>query len=391
MRILKGRIVIAFFLIVWPTVAWPQTPGGPQSAQQAPRNLSQDDQFLTLLRTRDAQFALIVEMKKIVAYHDNFRSRLARVLDGARVQTLDREQVKNRIDSELARLEKLENDANAIDDLNAKINLVSRFDADFPLRIRARVRGSAPFSPRALEIDEQPLFTQRERAYAIEVFQNVSTENREWLSTYEKLFTDVEAKLGALSISVPSLDRLPLSFAELVGAAALDVLTKEQIQRAISSYRNVLQAALREVEAAPNPPSLESVKAHLMADVDQMGKSLAAKSVEINSQIRDLEKNITMQAKALYGTKVGADSFTYLLIVFAGVFLVVMIMPRFYPDAVAINVLKSEFLLQFSTVFVLIAAIIILAIGELIAKDQLPVLLAGISGYVLGQLGKTGA
>jgi hypothetical protein len=151
----------------------------------------------------------------------------------------------------------------------------------------------------------------------------------------------------------------------------------------------VLQAALNDVAAAPPVPSLESVRAHLMADVDQIGKALADKSLQINSQIRDLEKNITMQAKALYGTKVGADSFTYLLIVFAGVFLVVMIMPRFYPDAVAVNVLKSEFLLQFSTVFVLVAAIIILAIGELIAKDQLPVLLAGISGYVLGQLGKT--
>jgi len=57
-------------------------------------------------------------------------------------------------------------------------------------------------------------------------------------------------------------------------------------------------------------------------------------------------------------------------------------------SAIAANLLKAEFLLQFSTVFVLIAAIIILGIGDLIDKDQLPVLLAGISGYVLGQLGK---
>jgi hypothetical protein len=66
-----------------------------------------------------------------------------------------------------------------------------------------------------------------------------------------------------------------------------------------------------------------------------------------------------------------------------------MIVPRFYPPPVAENVLKSEFLLQFSTVFVLVAAIIILAIGNFINPDQLPVLLAGISGYVLGQLGST--
>ena len=65
-----------------------------------------------------------------------------------------------------------------------------------------------------------------------------------------------------------------------------------------------------------------------------------------------------------------------------------MAVPRIYPEVVAGNILKAEFLLQFSTVFVLVAAIIILGIGELIDKQQLPVLLAGISGYVLGQLGK---
>ena len=66
-----------------------------------------------------------------------------------------------------------------------------------------------------------------------------------------------------------------------------------------------------------------------------------------------------------------------------------MAIPRVYNVTIAQNILKAEFLLQFSTVFVLVAAIIILGIGELIDKQQLPVLLAGISGYVLGQLGKT--
>jgi hypothetical protein len=122
--------------------------------------------------------------------------------------------------------------------------------------------------------------------------------------------------------------------------------------------------------------------------VDSLGRELVAKSTEANGQFRELEKSISQSAKSLYGNKVGADSFNYLLIVFAAVFLVIMVAPRFYPEAVATNVLRAEFLLQFSTVFVLVAAIIILAIGELIAKDQLPVLLAGISGYVLGQLGK---
>ena len=96
---------------------------------------------------------------------------------------------------------------------------------------------------------------------------------------------------------------------------------------------------------------------------------------------------MTLTAKSLYGKTVGADSFNYLLIVFAAVFFAIMIIPKFYPTPVAENVLKSEFLLQFSTVFVLVAAIIILSIGGFIQRNQLPVLLAGISGYVLGQLG----
>jgi hypothetical protein len=104
--------------------------------------------------------------------------------------------------------------------------------------------------------------------------------------------------------------------------------------------------------------------------------------------VKDLEKNIASSARSIYGNAVGSDSFNYLLLVFAAVFAIIMIFPYFYSNEVALNILKAEFLLQFSTVFVLIAAIIILGIGKLIAPDQLPVLLAGISGYVLGQLGR---
>jgi len=57
-------------------------------------------------------------------------------------------------------------------------------------------------------------------------------------------------------------------------------------------------------------------------------------------------------------------------------------------NTITSNNLKEEFLLQFSTVFLLIAGTIILGIGVLVNKQQLPVLVAGISGYVLGKLGK---
>ena len=112
------------------------------------------------------------------------------------------------------------------------------------------------------------------------------------------------------------------------------------------------------------------------------------KLTELNAQFGEFEKGISLQVRSLYSDKVGGSSFLYLLGVFAGVFAIIMISPKLYSETVAYNVLKAEFLLQFSTVFVLIAAIIILGIGELIDKQQVPVLLAGISGYVLGQLGK---
>jgi hypothetical protein len=95
-----------------------------------------------------------------------------------------------------------------------------------------------------------------------------------------------------------------------------------------------------------------------------------------------------------FGNAVGSSSFTYLLVVFASVFVIIMLFPVLYKkfgSAVAENLIRSDFLSQLSTVFVLTSAIIILGIGQFIDRQQLPVLLAGISGYVLGQLGRVGA
>jgi hypothetical protein len=78
-----------------------------------------------------------------------------------------------------------------------------------------------------------------------------------------------------------------------------------------------------------------------MSQVDMLGQDLIRRSADLNSQMGGLEKNITLAAKSFYGKTVGADSFTHLLIVFAGVFLIIMVAPRFYPQIVAENVLKS--------------------------------------------------
>jgi hypothetical protein len=186
-----------------------------------------------------------------------------------------------------------------------------------------------------------------------------------------------------------ALNELPDQFYRLADAESFETLTIEKLQDATRKYRAALNAALTLIDQTPSRNDLStSRRLDTLKEVDVIGIALVQASNQQSAELQNLENSIAASARALYGDKVGSSSFTYLLIVFAAVFAVIMIVPRFYGDSVAANILKAEFLLQFSTVFVLVAAIIILGIGGLIDHQQLPVLLAGISGYVLGQLGK---
>jgi hypothetical protein len=62
--------------------------------------------------------------------------------------------------------------------------------------------------------------------------------------------------------------------------------------------------------------------------------------------------------------------------------------PIFYNSEVQNLVFRSSFFLQLFTVYVLSSSIVILALGSFLDGNSLATLLAGISGYVLGQLGK---
>jgi hypothetical protein len=356
-------------------------PGGVLS--QASDELPQDTTFLALVRARDDALALLSELRRITSYHDKFSNGL--VVLFASLPRSSRDTYFKAIDDELQRLKKFEDDIIASTDLKMQMDLAKKFDRDYPLRLQdTRPRPARFRDPNA---SNDPLaFARRERANANEVFQNVSFENRQFLGGYEKLFSMIES-FGNDNLRVPLLDALPDDFYEFAGAQSLEALTEPQIKAAIAKYREVLQKTRDSVAASPMPETADTFRTRLLAQVDELGQSLIKRSTELNVQMGGLEKNMTLAAKSLYGKAVGGDSFNYLLLVFSAVFLVIMVVPRFYPDPVAENVLKSEFLLQFSTVFVLIAAIIILAIGGFIEKNQLPVLLAGISGYVLGQLG----
>jgi hypothetical protein len=238
-------------------------------------------------------------------------------------------------------------------------------------------------------------FSRTERQTAAEVFQNISSEDgRELLARYDGIFHKIEQYTSVVSRGpkLPALESLPTSFNELSGGRATTswlTLSDDQIQSGINKYKAALELAKEQARDVV-PDSVGKQLKEIQSEFDKIGDNLKHEEEAESSLVADLEKQIASSARSIYGNAVGSDSFTYLLVVFFLVFVIIMILPKLYTPDIAANILKAEFLLQFSTVFVLIAAIIILGIGRFIAQDQLPVLLAGISGYVLGQLGRVG-
>jgi hypothetical protein len=382
------RICFSYFLIVSLCVLYPDAVLS-EPKEKLPIQ-SQEEQFLAQIRFRDRELAYIGEFKRITSFHENFKSRLERLLiDMSGIGT--REQMTNAVNGEVARLQEFESKVMAAKDIKTKIALVREFDRAFPLSAAEVVRQSRPRVVESSGTDSQlsdpGQFTNRERVNASEVFQNVSTENREWRTHYDRLFISIDRSLAAIDVTLPHLDKLPGSIYELIGARSFNEMTGDQIKDAFDRYRSALTGALKDISSV-QMQAVDAVRTSLIGQIDVLGTQLTRKSNEARAQFEGIEKGIVTTANSIFGRKVSENSFTYLLLVFTVVFLFIMIMPWFYPAGVAENVLRSDFLLQISTVFVLVAAIIILAIGELIARDQLPVLLAGISGYVLGQLGK---
>jgi hypothetical protein len=399
------------FCFLWPLIAWSQT--GPNSAgkptlspqsstsstnvAEFSRDQSQDTQFVALLRARDGQFSNVTDLRRIIGFHDNFRSRMERDLSDGNFPMPTGGKITETLNKTLSQLEQLEKNIKIEPDIARQRHLASVFDDQYPLFV-ADPDGSG----RRKRNSAQPglILIQQERLRATEAFQNSSIENREWLTKYMAVFSYLDTELPKLDsgVHLKNLDSLPSSFAVLAGAQPdppgsepskelFLTLSLDQIMSAISKYRTALNQSFGDI-GGQVWPQVSAIRDKALADIDSIGKDLNARTSETNENLRDLEKSIAGAARSLYGNKVGSDSFNYLLIVFAAVFGLIMGVPRIYPEVVAGNILKAEFLLQFSTVFVLVAAIIILGIGELIDKQQLPVLLAGISGYVLGQLGK---
>jgi hypothetical protein len=236
------------------------------------------------------------------------------------------------------------------------------------------------------------------RQYIGEAFRNISNENRGIYTEYNDLFINMDTDFANFErpAMMEQLNNLPQQFISLANKETYESMSAEDVSFAVTRYLEVLKKSAADLTTFSSNP--ETIKANLgvitktyLVGIDKIGEEIATQLKTANLKLDAVETSIAGSARALYGNKVGSDSFNYLLYVFAAVFLIIMLLPRLYSDKIATNILKAEFLLQFSTVFVLVAAIIILGIGDLIDKQQLPVLLAGISGYVLGQLGQVKA
>ncbi|MGR9207482.1 hypothetical protein ACU8OG_26600 (plasmid) [Rhizobium leguminosarum] len=341
-----------------------------------------EESFRALIKARDAKLVLATELKQINSYHDKLRvglDKLLNALSGIYANTYTKV-----INDELNRLGIFEKELDAKGEINAKQNLsMNYFSRNFPVLLSE----SEVVSNAIPSADGNPItFASREYIGANAIFENVSSfENKEFANDYRKIF-DAMQSFGSSDEKWPLAGSMPATFLTLAGANSYDTLTESQVKLAVSKYRDVLEATLDDISAS-KVSSKTTFIVNLRNQAEQVSKDLVLRSSYLNKETDDLEGDVASTAKSLYGHAVSETSFYILLTLFAVVFITVMVAPKFYTPEVAKNILTSDFILQFSTVFVLIAAIIILSIGGFIASDQVPVLLAGISGYVLGQLG----
>jgi hypothetical protein len=354
--------------------------GKTSSPAVSPPGVSEQS-FHALINARDDKLEFAAELKQIISYHGKLRvalDKLLNALSGVYAATY-----VTTINNELARLKKLEDALDREGDVKAKQDSAKEFGKNFPPFLsESDVVSNAQLVP-----DSNPIaFASKEYIGATAIFDNVSSfENKEVFNKYRKIF-DAMQSFGSSDEKKPLSEALPGEFLKLTGANSYDTLTEPQIKSAVSKYREVLKAALDQISASTISSGTTFIT-NVRKQADDVGMGLENRSKALKRETDDLAGDVTSTAKSMYGHTVSESSFYYLLLLFAVVFLAIMVIPRFYPTPVAQNVLRSDFILQFSTVFVLIAAIIILSIGGFIAPDQVPVLLAGISGYVLGQLG----
>jgi hypothetical protein len=154
---------------------------------------------------------------------------------------------------------------------------------------------------------------------------------------------------------------------------------KRNVSAMFDEYAN---AITRELSAQGGQNSNEEVRLKFVQSGSTLLKELRAESerVAASANVADRDR----QSLSTY-------AFVGLTIAFVVVIGMLLCIPIFYSSEVQNLVFRSSFFLQLFTVYVLSSSIVILALGSFLDGNSLATLLAGISGYVLGQLGKDGS
>ncbi len=219
----------------------------------------QDQQFLSLVHSRDRQLAVITGFRRLRDYHDGLKNRIDQALIVDDKFPRAPEKVIAAIETEMQRVAKFESDFKGASDNVVKNKLAEEFDLRYPLfnNSAGDLQNSlSVFS--GLNADQYRRvsgaasavsFSRTERQTAAEVFQNISSEDgRELLARYDGIFHKIEQYTSVVSRGpkLPALESLPTSFNELSGGRAATswlTLSDNQIQSGIDKYKAALQLA----------------------------------------------------------------------------------------------------------------------------------------------------
>lgn len=367
----------------------------------------QEQDFRAIMRSRDAQISTLNEMRRIVLYAENLEIRVLRHIEEEKSNNFS-DQIRRELDRLLSFERRFFSSPQSTgpQDSERRLELLLAFDRDFPLGSRPAlsryfgvpgnvgtpffgspplVSGSPALGLNAFNPGVASIIIELQTTLT-DLRQNLSPRHNEWPVRFERQLRSIN--FSSIEISTPRLDELPHQFHLLTSAGSFENMSDLHVTEAIQKYRTALNDTIPALERRID--QINNFRLQVSQELQKLKEDANRSFSDYQRDLEFIENSISQQARSIFGSNVGSDIFVILLYVFGGVFALIMVAPKIYGSTVADNLLKAEFLLQFSTVFVLTSAIVILGIGQFIEKDQLPVLLAGISGYVLGQLGRVG-
>lgn len=394
-------LIAALLAVLVCSPLWAQVAPEADRSKQAlhPERSRQESDFRQVIKQRDEQVAARAEVQRIINFADGAASRVNRFFDSLPSGDFAGD-LQRRVQSELARLDRAEPALPNAPDARRAPRTTDAKGASFSL-----TSDPAPPRPNRVAVPPDALkdavaafhshnhgeMMAELRTSLTELRQNLSQKHLYWAANFEGFMSGWELQLrkasGANAIDV--LRPLYGSSNDTNGSREQWTVAEEGARSSIAKYRDALRLAADNLR--DRPPHSE-VRHAMLTRIKAFSDDIKAVGSAYDEDMRAVERGIVSSAKATFGANLNSEVFLWLLMVFGGIFLLIMISPMFYArTTIAENLLKAEFLLQFSTVFILTAAIIILGIGGFIGEQHLPVLLAGISGYVLGQLGKPGS